>query len=367
LIILPPIKNDLHKAIVILLFALFLGLLGSQELYAKNAMSLPKQVISEPDVKLFTKKTGLSNIGNKALINDIQLKRQVGIRKVLNQLLAPQETYFDATNHVANYGFQGRPSPVSVPAVYNASSIPVQQRMIDQLEEKQVPLVLLSTVQEASDGGTISFRNYAIYDYLLKNYLPFQDKLGYVWMIRKGEEKRLAKTKYKVGSNEENLALLNSLLWQEDLLGLPASWGNSIQSLSNRMTNPQDILENGAVESTHSLQELENGDWQVSGPDPFIVFSVPTGAHGDLLLMEMSQKITGGPMRIFWETSLVPDFQETDNFSFETNSSRFIIPLSSAPSWHLSDNVRNIRIDFPNNYKGVIHFNNLTLYDRALE
>jgi hypothetical protein len=256
---------------------------------------------------------------------------------------------------------------VAVPAIYNASSVPVQNRIIDQLEKKQVPLVLLYPDNIFIDGGPISIRDYAVYKYLLKNYLPFQDEAGYIWMIRKGEEQRLAKTIYKIDSSEERLALLSPILWQKDLAGLPAAWGNSVQSLKKKMANPKNLLEKATDISAHNLQKLENGDWQVSGPDPYLVIALPPKVHGDLLLIDTSQKITGGPMEVFWQSDLVSKLQDSDSFSFWTDSSKFIVPVASAPSWYLSDGIQKIRIDFPDNYQGIIHFNNLTLLDRILE
>jgi hypothetical protein len=367
LIVLPPIKSDLHKAGAVLVIALLFGLLGNQEYSAVNAKNLYRQVVNEPQDIFLAKNGSLSNLGNQPVMDENQWRRQVRIRNVLNKLLAPEETYFDTTNHNADYGFQGRLIPVAVPAIYNASSLSVQNRIIDQLEEKQIPLALLSAENIQHDGGPISIRNYAVYKYLLDNYLPFQDEFGHIWMIRKGEEGRLDGTNYKVGSDEENLALLSSVLWQKDLAGLPAAWGNSLESLQDRMTNPQDILKKGMIESTHSLQKLENGDWQVSGPDPYLVIALPPDAHGDLLLIDTSQKITGGPMQVFWESNQAPKLQDSDNIVFQTNSSKFILPLSSAPSWYLSDHLQKIRIDFPDGFNGTFRLNSLTLFDRILD
>jgi hypothetical protein len=367
MVLLPPITSGFHKAGAILLIALLFGLLGSQELTARNAQTLYRQVIYEPDGSTLLGKTDLYNVGSNAMIDKSQWRRQVQIKHVLDQVLTPRETYYDASNHIADYGFQGREIPVSVPAVYNSSSTPVQLRIVDQLEEKKVPLVFVDRERLLFDGGVASLRSYFIYKYLLANYSPFMDEFGRAWMIRKGEEDRLTNTPYQLGSDPERLALLTAKFWQQNLKGLPAAWGNSVQSLDRRMNNPRDILKNGSIESVNDLQQMGNGTWKVNGPDPYIVFSLPEGTKGELLLLEMSKRINDGSLQLFWESDLVPEFSEKNSFTFAAGSSSYIIPVSAAPSWALSTGIQKIRINFPPTYKDMIHFNSLSLLDRALE
>jgi hypothetical protein len=367
MVLLPPITNGFRKAIVILLIVLCFGILGNQEFSVRNAQTLYRQVVYEPDGSTVAGETGLHNIGSNAAMEKSQLRRQVQIKQMLDQVLAPGETYFDATNHIADYGFQGREIPVSVPAVYNASSTPVQLRVIDQLEEKKIPLVFVDRADLLFDGGTSSLRSYFIYKYLLENYSPFMDEFGRAWMIRKGEEDRLADTPYQPASGQEKLDLLASKFWQQDLKGLPAAWGNSVQGLRTRMSNPRDVLKDGSIESVNDLQPLADGTWKVSGRDPYIVLSLPEGTKGELLLMELSQEVNDGSLRVFWENDLAHEFSDKNSFSFTAGGSSYIVPVSAAPSWALSTGIQKIRIGFPPTYQGLIHFKTLSLLDRALE
>jgi hypothetical protein len=316
----------------------------------------PANLVSGADV-------GLSNIGKDVIMDQAQLKRALAIKHVLDQILSPQETYYDATSRAASYGFQNRPNPVPVAAIYNASSTPVQLRIVTELGQKKIPLVLISAANILHDGGKPSLRNFVIYQFLLQNYLPFKDEFGLIWMIRKGEERRLDHTHYKV---DQGLVELNKTFLQKQLQGLPAAWGNSGVTLLSKMTNPKDILKMGQLQSSNDLLLNDHGDWQVTGIDPYVVFALPPGVKGDLLQIELDQKIPQELMQVFWTNDLVPVFQDPQSFVFGgANSSKYIIPVSSAPSWLLSNSIQAIRIDFPSDYQGTIHFNKLILYDRV--
>ena len=365
LVLIPNIKKPSTKALLPLCLALLFGLLGNQEQQLKNVTILPQQSAYEPDFLIDGNGYGFPNLGTNVSIDQVQLQRQLEIKTVLDQILEPQETFYDATNHSLDYGIQGRASPVTVLAPYNIPAESQQRRIVEQLQEKQIPLLLIDAENIYHDGGTLSLRNYIIYDYIVKKFLPFSDEYGRIWMIRHGQEYRLNDTNYNIGVDEDQLILLTKAFWKKDLMGIPSAWGNSISSLSNSISNPRNILHDGRISKIYDVRILDNGNWEITGPDPSISISLPRGLSGDLLYLEFDRAIHQGDFQIFWTTDENPEFSEDQSLVFAATSSKYLIPISSAPSWKQNESAKIIRIDLPDDFTGIFAVQKLIIYDRT--
>lgn len=362
--LLPAIGNSNKRASSLLIMALLFGVLGSQERFLQSPWKLINQIIREPPQTVYGSAIGLGGVGESVLMDANQVERQMQIKSVLDQILLSDETYYNLTNHNSDYAFQMRPNPVPYTSFYNAPTTSQQVRAINELERRGVPLVLIDGENILWDGGPLSLRSYHIYQYLLGKYLPFQDEFGRTWMIRKNETDRLSKTNYSIVSEQEVPKILNLVFRQKDLQGIPASWGNSYESLNSKLRNPIDILSSDGVSNSHNLKE-KSGEWTATGNDPWLVFSLPSNVQGDMLYIEVEQANCRGQMQIFWSTNLYKGFTEDQSFVFNFVGSQFLIPVSSAPSWALSDYITEIRIDVPNRNCRV-RFNNIVLYERII-
>jgi hypothetical protein len=254
---------------------------------------------------------------------------------------------------------------VAYPASYNAPSEPEQLRSIERLEKAHVPLALIQAENIVWDGAPLSLRNFLIYRYLIDNFLPFKDEYGRIWMIRKNEVGRLAETGYQIAESEEAVTLLSEPFWKKNLFELPVSWGRAADTLSNRLTNPVDILQDSVVLGSHSLEEVNPREWKITGKDPFLVFQIPSGTKGDVLFIEMDREIPG-TMAIFWTSNLLPEFGEQQYYVFGSESTHYMIPVSSAPSWYLSETVQQLRVDLPEQFSGQVKFEKILLFDRVI-
>lgn len=346
-------------------FAVIFGLLGNQETQLQNARKLPNQVLQEPVKTVDGSALGLPTIGNAVAIDENQLQRQIEIKTVLEQLLGTQETYYDATNHSADYPIQGRPSPVSDLAPYNAPSTQQQERIVNQLEEKQIPLALIRAENIAHDGGSLSLRNYVIYDYLLEEYLPFADEFGRIWMIKSGQEERLETTKYRIGSKQEQIDLLTQSFGLRDLAGLPAAWGKSMATLEAMLSDQKDLLAEGYVIDQFGIEYTINGNMAIQEPDSYIVFEIPSTVEGDLLYLEFNQEINSGNFQVYWADDEYKDFNDNNSFTFGSNSSKYLVPMSAAPSWARSEHITRLRIVFRNSNLSEIQLIKVFLYTRT--
>lgn len=347
----------------ILVVSLIFGALGNQEAQVKAAWSVRKAALYAPIEVISAESTGLSGIGSAVLISDEQIVRQLSIKKVLDQMLAPTETYFNATNNSADYGLQGRRCPVTDCAPYNAPSMDQQERMIQQLEKQGIWLVLLSSESINHDGGPISLRNYWLYKYLLQNYIPFADTAGNIWMIKEGEEEKLVGTESMI-DYKGTLDLLMAAFWDGQLAGLPKSWGISYQSLILKLKNPVNLLT--VPFEVYGLDLIGDNEFNKVERDACVTMEVPSNPSGDILYIETDRELVGSSMKVFWKNNLVPSFNDLNSFSFDSGTNQYLVPLSSAPSWALGESGRYLRICLPQEMAGEVLFQRIILYDRQL-
>lgn len=199
-----------------------------------------EQVIRHPiqtvDVKqqAFTKGLdfGLPNLGS-VTIDSNHLNRLQSIKKVLQVVLEPGETYLDLTNRNAHYFYLGYPPPISTGAIYNLVNKNQQIRALKRLEASPPPIVLASAENITHDGGTVALRSHLIYRYVVDHYVPVQiGKL--IFMVRPDRLDRLNSGNVEMISDEKASGSYQVFLEHKD--GKQAIWEiRNINQLSNNI------------------------------------------------------------------------------------------------------------------------------------
>jgi hypothetical protein len=363
ILIFPTLLSQTTRIRFVLMASIIFGIFGSHESQLARMMQIPVQILHQPAQTVSN--TGLYGVGENVLMDEAQVSRQRAIKEVLVALLNSQESYYDVTNHNSDYSFQGRPSPITDTAFYNTPTASQQLKLIEQLEEKRVPLALISANNILHDGGTLPLRAFWIYRYLLENYIPFEDNSGYVWMIRKGEETRLIDTRYHIGRKQEQSLLLEKAFGQYELLGLPASWGNSYGALIKKLDNPIDLMEITTNISQGDRVGDDVGQWTISGKKPSINVNFPTKANSDFLFLETVQNSCHGTISLSWKNNFTNETQ-ISSFSFQNISDKFFIPVSASPSWYMSPSVNAISITFYPKTECQVTIKSLMLYSRII-
>jgi hypothetical protein len=183
-------------------------------------------------------------------------------------------------------------------------------------------------------------------------------------MIRKGEEGRLAKTNYRVGTPQEQIELLNTAFGQSNLYGLPAAWGNSMNTLASKLSNPLNLMKIGIISAQNNLT-VEDGHWAVAGKNLSIVLKIPGSVKGDFVYLAITQNNCGGTIQLFWKNRFVSQFRDDQSFRFDNISTHFLIPVSAFPSWELSPSVDEITLKFYFERKCNFEIQNLVVYTRV--
>ncbi len=223
-----PLLKNIKRVYFLGIFSIFLGIFGNQEISLRFSEKILKQkYIVKPESTISGKDLGIYCVGEDVIMDKNQILRQKRIKDVLDKIISKEETYYDCTNHIADYFFQNKKPPTRNATIYDISSIRQQREILKDLKKNKPLLALIFSENYLFDGGPLPFRAPLVYFYLMENFIPFEDEYGYVWMIKKGEEKRLDGI-YKIRDLKDQIKLLNKPFFLKDLKGLPASWGASI-------------------------------------------------------------------------------------------------------------------------------------------
>ena len=166
-----------------------------------------------------------------------------------------------------------------------------------------------------------------LYSLLLDNYRVFQDINGKTWMIRKGEEKRLANNPLVKPGTLDDIELLCNALCDKVLYSYPMSWGESLNRLRDKLTPVANldpaVAHYGVKRILFPVEEL----------------------RGDIMVLRFDRMIPTGSLRVAWED----DFGGKGRFysDFRSDGTDFVIPMSAFPNWYLSRKRKNLQIIFP--------------------
>lgn len=363
ILIFPFVKKE-HKIYFILFFSILLGAIGYPNVSIKNMLyTLDNLKFYRAENIISGKTEGLYGIGEGVRMDGEQLKRQKNLKRTLENLLESGETFYNTTNHNADYIFQGFPTPVRNYTIYDISSIKFQIEVIKELKEKNVPLVLIFSENYIFDGGTLPFRAPEVYFYLLENYIPFEGDGGYIWMIKKDEITRL-EGKYEIKDSKGQIELLNKAFFIKNLKYLPASWGASIVSISKKLEKEAGI-ENINLVDKNGFEK--KGEFFITcADDQYLVFEVPPNISADYFYIYIKgMKNEKAKLQIFWANDIYPSFYEKNSQFFNFSKfGKYLIPISYSPSFKVQSKKRFIRLDFQEEIGNTLKIEDLAFYKR---
>lgn len=363
ILIFPFIKKE-HKIYFILLFSIIIGAIGyTNKTFEHTLGTLNNLKIYKAENTISGEREGLSGIGKEVRMDGKQLGRQKNLRKTLKNLLKKGETFYNTTNHNADYIFQGLPIPTRYYTIYDISSKYFQMEVIKELKEKEVLLVLIFSENYIFDGGTLPFRAPEVYFYLLENYTPFEGDGGYIWMIKKDEIARL-EGKYEIKDLKGQIELLNKAFFMKNLKYLPASWGASIVSISRQLEKEAGIKDINLVD----IKGIEKKEKFLitCADDQYLVFEVPPNIKADYFYIHLKGlKNEKDKIQIFWANDLYPSFcEESSQIFYFSKFGRYLIPISYSPSFKVQSKRRFIRLDFQEEIGNIIKIKDLAFYKK---
>lgn len=350
-------------------FVVWIALLGVLMPYAGSLSATGYAGNFDPvDATVLRRSPNAASIENgrlgSAIADPAHLARIVAVRKVLEQVLDPQETYLDLSGRHAMYYYVERRPAVESASLYNLVGEKQQLRAIQFFRAARPPAMLLSADNIVHDGGPSSLRSNLLYRevMLTKGYkLVSIDKQ--IWLIRADRVGRLTAAPPVVAIDLDSpaaLAVLEPIYHLKNLESVPASWGRSEKSLERGMT-PVMRIPSESPDSMNAVRALGGGSYAITGEDPHVRFALPgprpSGRQVGLLSFDFScasrQAI---PMiGLYWSAPGQPEGAPTF-MTFRGRQGRLIVPVDSAPSWLLAKHIDTVRFDVDGGVEGCETF-----------
>ena len=292
-----------------------LGIYGSQMKCFENLTILCAGEINEPENCFAAADAGLPRLGKYPQLKPDHFKHHLEIKKFSDSFLKPGETIWD----------HALPLAMRYPSYFYAAEPRLAQKLAAEVAENLPVLALIEGRNIEFHEGKLPLRSYPLYRLLMDNYRGFQDVYGKVWMIRKGEESRLAGNPLVKTGSLDNMDILVPAVADKKIDTYPSVWGNSFDSLAGKMEKIADL--------TPFSRSTTRG-----------VLLPPGNMNGDFLLLHFDRMITSPMLQLNWSDDFHGKGQPF--ITFAGRNDIFLIPLSTAPNWYLSRKKHNLAIIF---------------------
>jgi hypothetical protein len=267
---------------------------------------------------------GLPNLG-QGRFSERFLTEEAAVRRALDRVLAPDETFLDLTMEGLHYFTSERKLWTEYPVYYVYPGDKPQKRALEVIARKRIYVSLLDSSM-VFDNSPVNLRGYYLYRYALLTGLP--------WEISPTKTILMPAEYFKrIGSNPpgtlESLHLLDKQFPDLDFEYLPSVWGRGFTKWRNILT-----------EILNWDNQLDNS---VSIHHTFLPPQGLRGKDGGLLLIDIDlQSSAQAPLEITWHNADWPD--ETNKITFTARNGLNLIPLDAAPRWLLADTITTVTL-----------------------
>ena len=323
--------------------AMITAVLFACTLWAKGAplWELPARLFDREEIPAEyvyapVEETGISGLGD-IYITEAQKNELMDLNDLANGLCGREYRFVDMTNQLAHYNILNKKVLLPFSSTYNTNNRVMQMRAIEVLKELK-PEVLVVWPAWEHDSGSLSTRNYYLYQYLMENYVPCKYKTALFF----------TNCQEIIDQYEPAYEEMGQVMHIERLKMLPALWGN--ETLKEKETEALSVSctladtnaeETGAnsyrmtAEETYFMYVFD--DLLKGSQVPFLRISVRAadGLEGDLSFEGVVYFMEEG-------TGL----KESHRFIYDGGEGEFLIPLTSSPYWSYSDQLQTLMLDF---------------------
>jgi hypothetical protein len=308
-------------------------------LRASDVLPAPVGVVKGNDL-------GLPNLGD-VIVDPGRLKRLQTIKRVLNIVVEPGETYLDLTNRSAEYFYLGYRPAIESERVYNLVSEDQQLRAVKNFENTPPPIVLAGPDVILADGGTSAYRSHLLYRYLLARYVPVSVE-GMIYMVRPDRLSRLAGygDAQNLFDDGARLLLLDAVFRMKSIDELPVAWGRSLATLSPQLRQVQTIGPDLPL-LLNSVKDIGGGQYQIVGPAPSLTFDISrwnfNGREAGILTFAFSCGNSNKKplVEVFWGAPATGP-KEPTVVRLVAENGDLVVPLDAAPRWLLAKEISSL-------------------------
>lgn len=305
-----------------------------------NLLAMPANVfevgeISEEYVYADTEETGIEGLGDIYITED-QKEELMNLNELANDLCADLK-FVDMTNQLSHYNILNKENLMPFSSTYNTNNKVMQTRGIEVLKELQPEIIVVSP-EWIHDSGSLSTRNYYLYQYLAANYTPCKYKN--IIFLTNSDEVR--------GQFDSAYEELGQIMHIERLGKLPLLWGN--EYLEEQETEDLD-LEMNLVDT--NAEQLEGDSYLLSAEENYFLYGFDENQSGmEIPFLRITVEDQSGSEEELRFEGVVyfmdegKGVKESHRFIFDGGEGTYLIPLTTSPYWSYSDEIQSIMIDF---------------------
>lgn len=332
-----------------------------------NLLTMPGQVFSRSEITedyvwASAEETGIEELGDIYITPD-QKEELMNLNELANDLLADYQ-FVDMTNQLSHYNILNKKVLLPFSSTYNTNNLTMQERAVSVLEELQPEVIVVSPAWE-HDSGSLSTRNYYLYQYLAANYTPCKYKN--IIFLTNDDTIR--------AQFDEAYEELGQVMHKERLQMLPKLWGNAYLEDSET----EDLTVSYSLADTNTQSTGEN-TWTLTAEENYFLYTFDEPRDGsEIAFLRINveradsqnedqtegqsesqiEDQTEGQIEAQTEKDTDLSFEgvvyfmdegksvsEGHRFIYDGGEGSFLIPLSTSPYWSYSENLSTIMLDF---------------------
>ena len=305
-----------------------------------NLLTMPAKVferdtISDDYTYATVEETGIPGLGD-IYITETQKKELMSLNTLVNDLCRDKKVV-DMTNQLSHYNILNRENLMPFSSTYNTNNKVMQTRAIEVLEEKQPELIIVAPAWQ-HDSGSLSTRNYYMYQYIQKHYTPCKYE-NIIFLTNDDEVRAQFEPAY------EEFAELTHI---EDLKMLPKAWGN--EYLKEEETEPLNV--DWSLLDTNAT-ELGEDQYVLNAEENYFLYTFPENQDGsEIPFLRITIRDESGseePLKFQGVVYFMDEgkgVREAHRFTFDGSEGSFLIPLTTSPWWSYSDQIQSMLLDF---------------------
>ena len=260
----------------------------------------------------------------------------MNLNELANELCADLK-FVDMTNQLSHYNILDKQNLMPFSSTYNTNNRVMQTRAIQVLEEEQPEIIAVYPCW-IHDSGSLSTRNYYLYQYLAANYTPCKYE-NIIFLTNSDEVRERFEPAY-----EE----LGEIMHVERLGELPLVWGN--EYLEEKET--KDLPLNMNLVDTNA-EKLGDDSYILSAEESYFLYSFEENQSGmEVPFLRITVEDQSGSEEELRFEGVVyfmnegKGIKESHRFIYEGGEGTFLIPLTTSPWWSYSDDIQSMMLDF---------------------
>ena len=306
-----------------------------------NILELPGRIFEQDEIPsdyvyASVDETEIPGLGN-IYITETQKQELMNLNELIQKAIWGGHQVIDMTNQLAHYNILNIKVLLPFSSTYNTNNRVMQTKAIEVLEEIKPEVIVVWPAWE-HDSGSLSTRNYYLYQYLSKNYVPCKYK-NIIFFTNQTEIQDQYESAY-----EE----LGQIMHLERLKKLPSVWGN--EYLEEKET--EDISLSYSLADTNA-EKLGKDCYRMTAEENYFMYVFEKNLNGSQVpfLRISVNKHDESQTDLNFEGVVYfmnegKGLNEGHRFIYDGGEGEFLIPLTTSPYWSYSDEIQTILLDF---------------------